>query len=147
MDREGTALDDEPFTYGQAGGFGAMIALTDDQAVTHRASVRVRVFGAGELNTLVQAKWGALKDALRAGNVSAALNHVAIRKRAAFEGYFNNLTVPLSSIDQVLTDLTFKEHRGANVEFEMIREQGGERRGYVVLFVLDEDGIWRLKAL
>jgi hypothetical protein len=53
--------------------------------------------------------------------------------------------VPLSQIDLILTDLRFVQIRDNTAEFEMLRSDERGRMSYLVRFVLDTDGIWRLK--
>ena len=52
-----------------------------------------------------------------------------------------------SALDQVLTNITFVEQRGLSVEYAMVRQQNGLPYSYAVIFMLDDDGIWRIKAL
>ena len=46
---------------------------------------------------------------------------------------------------QVLTDLRFVGLRENTAEFEMLRTDERGRLSYLVRFVTDVDGIWRLK--
>jgi hypothetical protein len=94
---------------------------------------------------MLQNKWTAMKDALRSGNVSGAASHIVMRRRATYQAMFNALTVPLANIDQVLTSITLLEQSGIEAEYEMLVNQGGIQRSFMVLFSIDEDGIWRLK--
>jgi hypothetical protein len=103
------------------------------------------VFDSGQLDTLLQTKWAAMKNALRLGNVSGAVSHIVMRRRATYEAMFNALTVPLANIDQVLTSITFLDQRGIEAEYEMMVNQGGTQYSYMVLFAIDEDGVWRVK--
>ncbi len=63
------------------------------------------------------------------------------------QGVFQNLTVPLSSIDQVLTAIQFVQATGNTVEYEMLRSDSRGQLSYVVRFVLDKDGVWRIQDL
>ena len=58
---------------------------------------------------------------------------------------FNALTVPLSCIDQILTDITVVQQSGIDVEYRMIHMEGGVQFSDLVLFTVDEDGVWRIK--
>ena len=58
---------------------------------------------------------------------------------------FNALTVPLANIDQVLTNITLVRQQGKNFEFKMSRTEGGVGYSYLVIFTIDEDGVWRIK--
>ena len=68
-----------------------------------------------------------------------------LRRRATYEAMFNALTIPLANIDQVLTGITFRTQRGIESEYEMMVNQGGTQFSYMVLFAIDEDGVWRVK--
>jgi hypothetical protein len=98
-------------------------------------------------DTIIQKKWQQFKSALRAGDVAGALLFIALDERTEFQGVFLNLTVPLSSIDQVLTNIQFVQARGYTVEYEMLRTDGGTQFCYSVRFVLDKDGVWRIRDL
>jgi hypothetical protein len=146
-DHTGQDLDDVRFTYATPGLYFPTVTAVDAQSATHEATATVRVFSSAELDALILPRWTALKDALRLGNVAGALQYVAARRRTYFETMFNSLSVPLSQIDQMLGDLEFVTQRGLNVEYEMMRQEGGQTYRYAVIFVMDEDGIWRLRAL
>jgi hypothetical protein len=55
--------------------------------------------------------------------------------------------VSLSSIDQVLTNIQFVQAIGNTVEYEMLRTDSGVQLSYLVRFVLDKDGVWRIQDL
>ena len=95
--------------------------------------------------TLLEAKWRELKDALRGGNVAGALQLVAESRRDRYREIFQNMTVPPSQVDLVLTSLRFVQFRDNTVEFEMLRTDERGQLSYLVRFVVDVDGIWRLK--
>ena len=70
-----------------------------------------------------------------------------ISKRSSYQAMFNGLTIPLTSIDQILTDITFVKQRGVYVEYRMTHMEGSDQFSDLVVFVLDEDGLWRIKFL
>jgi hypothetical protein len=145
-DYAGQDFNDVTFTYQLPGLYEPTITAVGPDGTTYKASALVRVFTSAELDQLLKPKWTALKDALRAGNVSAALNQVLVRRRSTYAAELSSLSIPLSQIDGELTDLTFDEQLGRNVDYEMLRIESGTRYSYPVVFTLDEDGIWRLGA-
>ena len=67
-----------------------------------------------------------------------------MRKRESYQTLLGNLTVPLSQIDSVLTDISLMTFDGEWAELNMTRVDGGRPIGHLVLFVRDADGVWRL---
>jgi hypothetical protein len=53
----------------------------------------------------------------------------------------------VTAIDQVLTDIQFVQAVGSMVGFEMLRTDARGQLSYLVRFVVDEDGIWRLRDM
>jgi hypothetical protein len=86
-----------------------------------------------------------MKDALRRGDVDAALRSVALSARDDYRELLAGLTVSLSQIDLVLTDISLVALDDRRAEYQMIRTDDDVRLSYFVLFVKDGDGIWRLK--
>jgi len=145
-DFQGTSLTDKPFTYEVRGLFFPRVTVTDQSSNTHTRTAIVWAISRDELETLLQSKWTALKNALRSGDIQGALKHIVIGKRPTYEQVFNTLKIPYSQIDQVLTSITFIEMKGAIAEYEMLRTEEQGEFAYLVRFVVDEDGIWRIES-
>lgn len=109
------------------------------------ATSLIQILGMSQLDLLLQSKWTAMKNALRTGNTASAADYIVKSKKSIYQNVFNSLTIPFSEIDQVLTNITYVGQRGLNIEYEMFRVESGDTISYMVLFVLDEDGVWRIK--
>jgi len=144
VDFQGTTLEGQTFNYESPGLYFPSVAVTDNVGETHAAIAIIQVLDLTTLDTILRAKWTAMKDALRIGDISVALTYVASRNRAGYQRMLNALTIPLASIDQVLTDITLVEQKESYVEYEMLRTDEGIPLSFLVDFVLDEDGIWRI---
>lgn len=94
---------------------------------------------------MLLSKWQSMKNALRQGNVALAVSHIVGRRRATYQTMLNALTVPYANIDQVLANISFVEQRGIEAEYRMTVVEGGFQYAYLVLFAIDEDGVWRIK--
>jgi hypothetical protein len=86
-----------------------------------------------------------LKDALRGGDVEAALAVVAVGQRAGYREMLNALTVPYADIDVALRDISLVTAIDDSVEYSMLRLDAGVPVSYIVVFARDEDGVWRLE--
>jgi len=145
IDYNGNTLQGVQVTFAESGLYFPTVTLTEQDGTVRTASTLVQVFDATQLDTLLQNKWTAMKNALRQGDVSAAASHIVMRRRATYAAMFNALSVPLANIDQVLTSITLLEQRGIEAEYEMLVNEAGTQHSYMVLFAIDEDGVWRVK--
>ena len=144
-DLTGPSLDGQVFTYPKPGLYFPTATTTDVQG--HQVTTRalIQVYDQAAFNTSLQAKWAAMKDALRGGDIGKALNSIALNDR---EGYLPLLTAlgpQLSNIDRILTDMSAVFFDSDRAEYQMIRIDSGIRISHFILFVKDADGIWRLK--
>jgi hypothetical protein len=144
-DYTGSTLQGVTVSFAASGLYYPTVSLTEQSGTIRSTSTIIQVFDRSTLDTLLQNKWAAMKNALRLGDVSGAVRHIVMRRRATYEAMFNALTVPFTNIDQVLTSVTFLEQRGIEAEYEMMVTEGGIEYSYLVLFEIDEDGVWRVK--
>jgi hypothetical protein len=146
-DLTAAALAGQTFTYTVPGAYLARVRIQDSAGNAFTSTAPVWVVDAAALDALLRAKWSAVKNALRAGAIEDALTHIAIGKRPVYRAVFMALGSQLAAIDQILTDISAVRHAGLWSDYHMLRLEDGVELSYFVLFVLDEDGIWRLKFL
>lgn len=128
-------------SYGSEGLFFPTLTVTDDLGNRTTASTIVNVFPLPDL----VAKWAAMKDALRNGDIGGALQSIAEQSRARYQGIFSALASQLHQVDAILTDIQLIAVRRNSAEFSMLRvDSDGVTRSYHVLFSRDGDGLWRL---
>jgi len=144
-DFAGRTVSGQTFTYNLPGLYRPTLTAVDTAGQTHTAVAMVRVFAAGELDQLLQPKWEAMKSELRAGDIDGALSYVSLARRSAYRSMLSNLSIPLGSIDQVLTNISFARQLSRHADFDMMRTEAGTPYSHLVVFVYDEDGIWRLR--
>jgi hypothetical protein len=110
------------------------------------ASAVVRVFDAAALDAHLRAKWTAMRDALRRGDITAGVSHIVQRRQADYETAFRLLSPSLPAIDSILTDLVPVKVRNASAIYEMRRLDDGIPTSFEIRFAIDGDGVWRLEA-
>ena len=145
IDFTASTLQGQTVTFAEPGLYFPSVRVTEQGGTARNATSLVQVLDDSQLDTLLQNKWSSMKDALRPGDISLALTHIVSRRRATYQAMFNALTVPLVNIDQVLPYITAVEQRGIEVEYEMSVNEGGFQLSYMVLFAIDQDGVWRIK--
>lgn len=137
-----TTFDQPQNTYTNQGLFVARLRATDDQGQAYTATTVVNVGGMPPL----EPKWEGMKDALRQGDIPAALTFIHSNSREHYETILRRLTPSqLSTIDQYLTTIVPVEIGPNGAEYQMRRARGGEVLSFPVWFQVDTDGIWRLR--
>jgi hypothetical protein len=132
-------------TYATEGLYTACLRATDEQGQVYVATTLVSVMSHAQVNARLQATYGGMKEALRRGDVPAALPFIHSGVRDKYEGVFRSIAPEkLAEIDRYLAEAVPVEigHNGA--EYEIRRMRNGELLGFPLWFRRDADGIWRL---
>jgi hypothetical protein len=148
-DFDGPTLDGRTFTYSTPGMFFPKVRVVDAQGAVFTATGLVQVLDPAALETLLQARWSGLRDALSRGDVPGA---VALFADASRDAYRDQLTAlaAAGALPQVAADLgalTPVRVLDRASEYELKAVQRGTLYSFHVLFVIDTDGIWRLRVL
>jgi Bacterial Ig domain/NHL repeat len=146
VDFRGTRLDGESFTYSQPGLYVATALVTDSQGAQANAAALIQVFDRTELDALLQGKWDALRDALRAGDVEAAVQVIASGIQEEFRTDLTTLSPFLPRIGRDLEGIRFIQIASGRAEYELLSQEGTSTFSYRVEFVADTDGIWRING-
>ncbi len=145
IDFTGTTLEGVTVTFAEPGIYFPTVRVMDTTSAVYSDSAIVQIVDDSQLDALLMAKWAAMKNALRSGDTAAAASYIVINKRVSYQTVFNNLTIPFSSIDHMLGNITYQATKGYEVEYEMLMNDGPNGNvSYMVLFTLDQDGVWRI---
>ena len=144
-DFTGSTLDGQAFTYAQPGLYFPKATITDARGQRFTLSSVVQVYDLATLDVVLLGKWTAMKEALRRGDINAAVESIVLAARDDYRELFTGLIVPLSQIDLVLGSISAVSFDEDWAEYQMIRVDNGVRLSYFVLFAKDADGIWRLR--
>jgi hypothetical protein len=129
-------------TYTASGLFVPTLRVTDDQGQVHIATTLLSVGGAPAL----EGKWEGMKDALRRGDIAAALTFIHSSTRDRYEATFRRLTpAQLAIVDQYLTSIYPLEIGPNGAEYEVRRTREGQTFSYALWFQVDGDGVWRIR--
>jgi hypothetical protein len=106
----------------------------------------VRVLSLAAFDTELQTRWNDLKNALRIGDTSEALECIHTRSRARYHESFSTLSNLPQKVDQILTTIQFVSHRRGTAIYEAVRTDAGVTKSFDVRFAIDVDGVWRIEA-
>jgi hypothetical protein len=148
VDFIGPSLDGQRFNYASPGVYVARVRVIDAQGTVFAASAVVEVLDRAVIDTRLQARWTALRDALGRSDVPAALALFATASRDAYQDQLTALA-GVGALGQIAADLgTITPVRVLDraAEYELRAVQRGTAYSFHVLFVVDADGVWRLRV-
>jgi hypothetical protein len=148
IDFDGSALDAKAFIYRTPGLYFPRVRVTDAQGTVLTSSTVVQVLDETSLDVLLQAKWSALRQALGRNDVVGAVSLFAGASRDAYRDQLGALA-GAGALGQVASDLggiSPVRIRNKAAEYELRAVQRGVPYSFHVLFVIDTDGVWRLRA-
>jgi hypothetical protein len=148
VDFDGPMLESRTFTYAAPGLFFPSVKVTDAQGAVSTARAVVQVLDPAGVDALLQPKWSALRDALSRSDVPGALALFAGASRDAYQDQLTALA-GAGALPQIAADLgairPVRVHERA-AEYELRAVQQGTSYSFYVLFVVDTDGVWRLRV-
>ncbi len=147
VDFIGASLDQIPYTYMQSGVYLATATVTDMQGTQTTVSAIIQVFDQSDLDSALRAKWVSFRDALARGDIEGALVFVANGAKDKYRGVFQNLAPDLPVIATNLREITPTLFQNSIAEYATMRDNGGQTFVYLVYFMRDEDGVWRIVTM
>ena len=148
VDFQGPSLDGQLFTYSQPGLYVATVTITDSQGAQTNTGAIIQVFDRSQLDAFLQGRWNALRDALSRADVPAAVNLFALASRDAYQDQLGALA-GVGALQQVASDLgaiRMVRTRVNAAEYEVRALRNAVEYSFHVLFVVDSDGLWRLRV-
>jgi hypothetical protein len=147
-DFDGPGLEGQVFTYATPGVFLPAVTVTDDAGGTATARAIVQVHDAAALDGLLQGKWAALGAALARGDVDGAAAVFSASSRETYRDQLADLADAglLGQVAQDLGPLRLVRFLHGAVEYDLRAVRDGVEYSFHVVFVIDEDGVWRLWA-
>jgi hypothetical protein len=146
VDFTGPHLTQQSFTYLEPGIYVATANATDIQGNQLLTNVVVQVLDPTELDGILQARWLAMKDALRAGDIPAALSQIISQARPSYEEGFQIISAQLPGIDEILTPVSLVRIGNNEAVYKASRNDDGIPMSFEVRFAMDVDGFWRVAS-
>jgi hypothetical protein len=81
----------------------------------------------------------------KANDMNKALQYIAEDARDTYEYNFNLLKSHIDEISSTLHDIELDEFRGNVADYNMWTEHDGEKYNFLVRFVKDKNGVWKVK--
>ncbi len=138
------ALFSSPHVYSANGLYFPTITITDVNGNKYSKTTIVNVAPVPDL----KAKWNSMVTALTSGDISGAAEYFSLGTRDAYQKQFQALKDAgvLAQAISGMGDMEITKTMGNAAEGDMRVTQDGKDYSFYVLFVKDEDGIWRIKS-
>jgi hypothetical protein len=146
VDFTGPHLTQQSFTYVEPGIYVATANATDLQGNQLLTNAIVQVFDPAELDGILQARWLAMKDALRSGDIPAALSQIISQARPSYEEGFQIISAQLPNINEILTSVSLVRIGNNEAVYKASRTDEGIPMSFEVRFAMDVDGFWRVAS-
>ena len=124
--------------------FTAEVTDTEDNIYTD--TVAIVVLDQAELDALLRVKWEGMKTALAQNDIDSAVSYFDDFSKDAYRKSFTSLSQLLPQIAQELGDVQFIRMMKNSVEYDIRRIRNGKEYSLYLLFVRDEDGLWKIRS-
>jgi hypothetical protein len=135
------------YVYQRQGQYEFTVRIYDraGQVLVYKSSVSV--FTPADFDAELKARWRGLKEALRRGDISGALECMHTHSRDRYNEAFRAAVGTLSQkVDEILTDITAVRQIGGAAYYEAVRREGTLAKSFEVRFGIDVDGVWRVSG-
>lgn len=133
--------------YSQPGVYQAKVTITDAQNGTHSQTLAIVVHDAQQMDRLFIALWDGMNSALVAGDVNRASSYLNESAKRKYQPVFQALLLHMPQIIgsySPLKRLSITESIG---EYAVVRPYNGQNRVYLIYFLKDTDGVWRVEGM
>ena len=134
-------------TYTTPGVFIATVWILDDQGNEHERRLSIVVQDETIQKDLFQQIWSNFSIALAAGDAATALQSVLTQYRGFYGPVLQALAANLPAIAGDLSGIRKIQISGDVAEYAVLTVVDGQVRTFVVTFMKDSDGIWRILSM
>lgn len=148
VDVRGPSLDGTIFTYVAPGVYVPTATVTDSMGRQTTSQAVVQVFDAAAIDAMLQERWSSLRTALQRGDIEGAVELFATSSQEAYRDQLRALAdaSALSQVAAELATIRLSRLRERTAEYDLRAVRTGTQYSFLVVFVIDEDGVWRLWA-
>jgi len=135
------------YTYNVPGIFLAKVTLIDTLGVTYRTTRAVRVYHDQSLDTLFNGVFSEMNNALLLGHIDRALLSMSVASRDRYRPVYLKLKNRFPAIMSSYSPLQRSRITGRFGEYAVNRVIDGVNRIFLIYFVQDDDGVWRIDSM
>jgi hypothetical protein len=134
-------------TYTAAGFYQPLFTVTDAFGNRYVQTISLLVRDRSATDQTLQRVWSRFKNALCAGNKTAAMQALTGSAQAQYASVFDALLPYLGNIVSTWSALQPSSLDGESAEYGLNKTIDGINRIFLIDFVFDSDGVWRLDSM
>jgi len=135
------------FSYDTPGMYRPKLVAVDSQGRSYEQTLAVRVRDPAEADEFFAHLWNGMNDSLRRGDMSAALTYLNTTAKAKYTPVFQTLLPQMPSIIASYSPPTRLSVTESIGEYAITRPYQGATRVYLIYFLQDADGVWRIDEM
>jgi hypothetical protein len=122
------------------------IEVTDNQSSVFTDTVAIEVSDLAQIDARLTGKWSEMRKALTESDIETAGDFFEETSRDAYIDHFTALSHLLPQIAQDMSDIQCVKAGDSWAEYDIRITEDGVEYSYYVLFVKDENGLWKIRA-
>jgi hypothetical protein len=112
----------------------------------HTDTIAVMAETRDALDAKLKAKWNGVRSTLTGNDVNAAAKYFDSSTKTIYSGIFAGMPDQLSQMAQDMADIQLIQAENDRAEYDLRIVRDGTVFSYFVLFVKDENGLWKIKS-
>jgi hypothetical protein len=135
------------YIYTNPGAYRASIRVTDSQGAVHRKVLFVVVNDPAQMDQFFTSLWNGMNNALKVGNVNGAARYLNESAKRKYQPVFESLKSQFPQIIASYSPLRRISITDNIGEYAIVRNVNNQNHVYLVYFLQDADGVWRVDAM
>jgi len=135
------------YRYPGPGAYLAKFIATDSDNQTHTQTVLVLLQDPQQMDQLFNTLWTGLNQALVKGDINTATKHLNESAKQKYQPVFQTFLPHMPEIVasySPMARISLSEDIG---EYAIVRRDNGQNRVYLIYFLRDADGVWRVDGM
>ena len=121
------------------------VIVTDDMGNQYEATTFVNVMNHNEIDALLRGKWMSMIEALTQGDIPTALSQIFLGSQASYQTMFSVLSGQILSIIATEREFNLIDVTDNVAKCKLLTMENGKTYSYEVLFIKDNDGLWKIR--
>jgi hypothetical protein len=134
------------YTYARQGNYEPLLRIYDRSGAIRTHKIHLRLLSPQAFDAHLQAVWNDLREALRRGDMTAALDCIHSQSRKRYKQTFEAIPDLSKKVDEILGPIRFVKNRKEDVIYEMLRKKPDGTYSYDIRMIADYDTVWRIRS-
>ncbi|MEW6417392.1 MAG: PKD domain-containing protein [Nitrospirota bacterium] len=119
---------------------------TGPDGLTYQDTTAITVLNRTQMDSLLKAKWEAMKEALMRGDTNEAVKDFDDFTKDAFKEVFTALLPQITQVVQEMSDIQIIRLIDNTTEYDIRVSRDGKEYSFYLLFIKGPDGIWKIRS-